>query len=151
MRKAALAAALFFALLAARDADATSVGAFVAFFDTGSAKFTKETTEVLDDFVAAWNAEGKGLVEIYGNADRSGSSQRNHRLSCARAAATKAYFVDHGIPWNDIRIIGWGEKRLLIETADGVANSQNRRVEIYLLPRNVGFLNFKMDVQPCPN
>lgn len=51
-------------------------------------------------------------------------------LSMRRANATKAYMTAHGVPDSVIATQGFGESRPLVETADGVREPQNRRVEI---------------------
>ncbi|MEO0501670.1 MAG: OmpA family protein, partial [Pseudomonadota bacterium] len=49
-----------------------------------------------------------------------------------RADAVRAYMVGQGVPESVIATEAFGESRLLVETADGVREPQNRRVEINL-------------------
>ncbi len=42
----------------------------------------------------------------------------------------RAYLVGQGVPETAIATEAFGETRLLVETADGVREPQNRRVEI---------------------
>jgi len=67
---------------------------------------------------------------IAGHTDRSGSDQYNMGLSQRRADAVRAYLAGHGIPDGVMTTQAFGESRPLVETADGVREPQNRRVEI---------------------
>src|SRR3546814_20641131 len=71
---------------------------------------------------------------LAGHADKSGSDQYNVGLSQRRAEAAKAYLAGKGVPETAIATAGFGESRPLVETADGVREPQNRRVEITLGP-----------------
>jgi outer membrane protein OmpA-like peptidoglycan-associated protein len=51
-------------------------------------------------------------------------------LGQRRADAVRAYLEGHGIPGGVITTQSFGESRPLVETADGVREPQNRRVEI---------------------
>jgi outer membrane protein OmpA-like peptidoglycan-associated protein len=51
-------------------------------------------------------------------------------LSLRRANAVKNALVREGVPAAAITVIGRGEQGLLVPTADGVREPQNRRVEI---------------------
>jgi outer membrane protein OmpA-like peptidoglycan-associated protein len=76
-------------------------------------------------------ATGQTSVRLEGHADRSGRASYNQALSERRAANTRAYMVGKGIPDGVIATQGFGEDRPLVETADGVREPQNRRVEIF--------------------
>ncbi|MEQ8665466.1 MAG: OmpA family protein [Rhodospirillales bacterium] len=69
-------------------------------------------------------------IDATGHADAAGTQAYNMALSKHRAEAVKATLVDFGIPADNI-VIDWkGETELLVPTADGVREPQNRRVEI---------------------
>ena len=53
-------------------------------------------------------------------------------LSLRRANAVKAELVRHGVPAANIVVLGRGATMPLVQTADGVREPQNRRVEIVL-------------------
>ncbi len=69
-----------------------------------------------------------------GHADRSGSADYNVGLSQRRADAVKAYLGGRGVPDGAMSTEAFGESRPLVETADGVREPQNRRVEITFGP-----------------
>ena len=53
-------------------------------------------------------------------------------LSLRRANAVKDALVREGVPATGIAVIGRGESQPLVQTADGVREPQNRRVEIVI-------------------
>jgi OOP family OmpA-OmpF porin len=67
---------------------------------------------------------------LAGHADKSGSPQYNVGLSERRNASVRAYLTSKGIPDGVITSEAFGESRPRVETADGVRELQNRRVEI---------------------
>jgi outer membrane protein OmpA-like peptidoglycan-associated protein len=67
---------------------------------------------------------------IAGHADRSGPADYNIGLSQRRATNVRTYLTGHGIPDGVITQEAFGESRPLVETADGVREPQNRRVEV---------------------
>ncbi|MFM9828640.1 MAG: OmpA family protein, partial [Sphingomonas sp.] len=85
---------------------------------------------ILDNAVAAYGNCGNAQVMLAGHADRSGSVQYNVGLSQRRANAVKAYMAAHSIPEGVITTQAFGEGQPRVQTADGVREVQNRRVEI---------------------
>ncbi len=69
-------------------------------------------------------------VMLAGHADRSGAATYNVGLSQRRADSVKAYLVSRNIPASAISTQAFGETRNRVQTADGVRELQNRRVEI---------------------
>ena len=78
--------------------------------------------------------DGQAQVVLAGHTDRSGPDQYNVGLSQRRADTVKAYLAGHGIPDGVMTTQAFGESRPLVETADGVREPQNRRVEITFGP-----------------
>ena len=71
---------------------------------------------------------------LAGHADKSGGDAYNVALSQRRADAAKAYLAGKGVPEASIGTEAIVESRPLVETADGVREPQNRRVEITFRP-----------------
>ena len=71
---------------------------------------------------------------LAGHADKSGSDSYNVGLSQRRADSVRAYLAGKGIPETAMSTEAFGESRPLVETADGVREPQNRRVEITFGP-----------------
>jgi outer membrane protein OmpA-like peptidoglycan-associated protein len=109
-------------------------GPFIVFFDWDKADITPEAMGILDNAAAAYQQTGQASVMLAGHADRSGSASYNVGLSQRRADAVRSYLAGKGIPDTAISTEAFGESRPLVETADGVREPQNRRVEITFGP-----------------
>ena len=132
-----------YALLAPRPAPAAAAPApaapapsvartYLVFFDWNRADLTGRAREIIGE--AAQNARrvSPTRIEVAGHADRSGTPQYNQRLSQRRAEVVASELVARGIAREEIGVTAFGESRPLVQTADGVREPQNRRVEIVL-------------------
>ena len=71
-------------------------------------------------------------ITVTGHTDTVGSAKYNQALSERRAASVKRQLIADGIGSSDITTIGVGKSGLLVPTADGVREPQNRRAVIEL-------------------
>ena len=90
-----------------------------------SRKSLNEVTQKIRDFPAA-------QVTVIGHTDRQGSTELNDALSLKRAAVVRDLLLQIGIARDSIEIVGRGEREPVVQTADGVIEERNRRVEIKL-------------------
>ena len=67
---------------------------------------------------------------LAGHADRSGTPKYNVALSERRNTAVRSYLEGRSVPAGVISTQAFGESAPRVETADGVRELQNRRVEI---------------------
>ena len=74
--------------------------------------------------------DGQRLWIVGGHADRSGTEAYNQGLSEQRARNVARALVARGVPAPALDVQWFGESRPRIQTADGVREPQNRRVEI---------------------
>jgi outer membrane protein OmpA-like peptidoglycan-associated protein/opacity protein-like surface antigen len=109
-------------------------GPFMVFFDWDKDEITPQAAAILDNAAATYQQTGQAQVMLAGHADRSGSDQYNVGLSQRRAANVRSYLAGRGIPDGVMTTEAFGESRPLVETADGVREPQNRRVEITFGP-----------------
>jgi outer membrane protein OmpA-like peptidoglycan-associated protein len=100
-------------------------------FGSGSARIDAEGAAMLDRFAAHVVTPPGCHVEIAAHADRVGSADANLALSRRRADAVRAYLRSRGVA-AAIAAEAFGETRPVVETADGVAEPQNRRAEIFV-------------------
>ena len=107
-----------------------SPGPFIVFFEWDRSDITPEAASILDNAVTQYQNCGGAQVQIAGHADRSGSAQYNVGLSQRRADAVRAYLTSRAIPEGVIATQAFGEERPRVDTADGVREVQNRRVEV---------------------
>jgi outer membrane protein OmpA-like peptidoglycan-associated protein len=102
----------------------------VVYFDVGSTTIRNEDKAVLDHASRAYS-EGKPIVMILtGTADRTGGAEVNLDLSQRRAEAVLKGLLARGIPADRFQVLAKGETELPVPTNAGVAELQNRRVEI---------------------
>lgn len=103
---------------------------YMVFFDFDKSELTPEAKRIIATAAQDYK-NGKYIrIVITGHTDTVGTVQYNQKLSERRAASVKREFVRLGIPSNEIRTIGKGKSSLLVPTADGVREAQNRRAEI---------------------
>lgn len=69
-------------------------------------------------------------VLVVGHTDTVGKPDRNDKLSLQRAQRVKSDLVRKGIAAGRVQASGRGEREPLVQTADGVDEPRNRRVEI---------------------
>jgi outer membrane protein OmpA-like peptidoglycan-associated protein len=80
--------------------------------------------------VTQYQSCGSAQVQLAGYTDTSGAASYNQGLSQRRADSVKAYMTSRSIPDSVITTSAFGETNLRVQTADGVREVQNRRVEI---------------------
>lgn len=106
---------------------------YIVFFDFDRADLKSDAQTVVRQAASGFkNSQGVTRIEATGHADRSGTPAYNMKLSQRRAEAVRAELVAQGVPANAITISAKGETQPLVQTADGVREPQNRRVEIIL-------------------
>jgi iron complex outermembrane receptor protein len=103
---------------------------YMVFFDFNKSDLTSQAVGIVDQ--AAKNAGPAKVtkLEVTGHTDTVGSDAYNLRLSRRRAESVAAQLEKDGIPSSEIEIIAKGKRDLLVPTADGVREPQNRRVQI---------------------
>lgn len=109
-------------------------GPYIVFFDWDKSDITPEAASILDNAISNYQNCGNSQVMLAGHADRSGPATYNVGLSQRRADSVKAYFTGRGVSEGVISTEAFGESRPRVETADGVRELQNRRVEIMYGP-----------------
>ncbi len=109
---------------------AVTPGPFLVFFDFDQSNITAEAAAILDRAAAQYSETGQSSIILSGHTDTSGAPDYNVALSERRAAAVQAYMASRGVPDSATQARGLGESTLLVQTADGVREAQNRRVEM---------------------
>jgi outer membrane protein OmpA-like peptidoglycan-associated protein len=105
---------------------------YLVFFDFDRSDIRPEARRIIETAAANRKTANVTRLEVTGHADRSGPDRYNERLSMRRAEMVRAELVRLGVPENEIAIFAKGEREPLVQTADGVREPQNRRVEIVL-------------------
>ncbi len=107
-----------------------SPGPFIVFFEWDKSDITPEAGSILDNAVTQYQSCGNAQVMLAGYTDKSGAASYNVGLSQRRADSVKAYLSSKAIPSGVISTEAFGETRPRVDTADGVREVQNRRVEV---------------------
>jgi outer membrane protein OmpA-like peptidoglycan-associated protein len=103
---------------------------YQVFFDFNKSDLTPEAVKVVDQAAANAAPAKVTRIDVTGHTDTVGSDAYNMRLSRRRAESVAAELEARGIPASEIAIFAKGKKDLLVPTADGVREPQNRRVQI---------------------
>jgi outer membrane protein OmpA-like peptidoglycan-associated protein len=111
-------------------APAPTAHSYMVFFDFNKSDLTPQAVTIVNQ--AAKNAGPAKVtkLEVTGHTDTVGSDAYNMRLSRRRAESVAAQLEKDGIPSSEIEIVAKGKRDLLVPTADGVKEPQNRRVQI---------------------
>ena len=103
---------------------------YLVFFDFNKSDLAPQARDIVD--TAAKNARATKVTQltVTGHTDTVGSDAYNMRLSRRRAESVAARLEKDGIASSQIEIVAKGKRDLLVPTADGVREPQNRRVQI---------------------
>lgn len=103
---------------------------FLIFFGFNKSLLTPQALETVRQAATAATQMGTANIRVVGHTDRSGSLTYNKALSQRRAEAVKKALVAEGVMGSAISLRGRGEVEPLVQTADGMREPQNRRVQI---------------------
>jgi outer membrane protein OmpA-like peptidoglycan-associated protein len=108
-------------------------------FKFDSYQLTPEAKESLDQLASQIKDKSNFILEIEGFADSVGKDAYNNQLTQKRADAVRRYLAEqHDIPLFRMHLLGFGEMRPVADNHTREGRSENRRVEIRLLTRNLG-------------
>ena len=115
---------------AALDSIPARPASFLLYFTTGTDELTEESKLELDRMLEELRRRPAPDILVIGHTDRVGSELDNDRLSLQRAERVRSSLVAQGIAPGRIEARGRGERDPIVQTADGVDEPKNRRVEI---------------------
>ena len=110
----------------------TPARTYLVFFDWDRSDLSDRARQIVAEAAQNSTRVQTTQIEVQGNADRSGTPAYNQRLSLRRAQTVAAELVRDGVNQSAIAIQAFGDTRPLVQTAAGVREPQNRRVEIIL-------------------
>jgi outer membrane protein OmpA-like peptidoglycan-associated protein len=111
---------------------AATAPSFMVFFDWDRSNLSAQALSTIKQAADTYRTRGSARITATGHTDKSGPEAYNMALSLRRANVVKDALVRDGVPATAIAVIGRGESQPLVQTADGVREPQNRRVEIVL-------------------
>jgi iron complex outermembrane receptor protein len=111
-------------------APAPAPRSYLVFFDFNKSDLTSQAQQIVDQAASNAGPAKVTRLTVTGHTDTVGSDAYNMRLSRRRAESVAARLEKDGIPSSEIEIVAKGKRDLLVPTADGVREPQNRRVQI---------------------
>ena len=106
-------------------------------FGVDSASISGDFFQVLNSVNLVVEEYDKTLIEIMGHTDSSGSAEHNQGLSERRASSVAQYFASRDIEPLRLETYGHGENYPVASNQTAQGRSQNRRVEIVLVPISI--------------
>jgi iron complex outermembrane receptor protein len=103
---------------------------YLVFFDFNKSDLTPQAVSIVNQAAANAGPAHVTQLTVTGHTDTVGSDAYNMRLSRRRAESVAAQLEKDGIASSEIEIVAKGKRDLLVPTADGVKEPQNRRVQI---------------------
>ncbi|WP_296594921.1 OmpA family protein [Phenylobacterium sp.] len=103
---------------------------YVMYFVEGTTELTPESAPILEALRTAVKPDSE--VQITGHTDTTGSQEVNDKLSLERAVEIRAALVKQGLPVDNAKVVGRGEREPRVPTEDNVSEPANRRVEVIL-------------------
>jgi len=103
-------------------------------FATDSFAVRSDLTRDLNTVASNLQAYPNSTIQIVGHTDSDGDAAYNQQLSERRANTVADVLLDAGIPFARLQTFGRGESQPLASNLDPAGKSQNRRVEIVILP-----------------
>ncbi len=103
-------------------------------FDTDRAEVKPQFYDVLNSVAIVLAEFNKTLVDVTGHTDSDGAEDYNFDLSERRAGAVAQYVVSQGNNPQRFQVLGLGESQPVATNASTGGKSQNRRVEIEIVP-----------------
>ncbi len=103
---------------------------FLLYFIAGTDELTDESKVALARMLDELRRRPSPDILVIGHTDRVGNDADNDQLSLQRAQRVRESLVSQGIAAGHIRAAGRGEREPVVQTADGVDEPRNRRVEI---------------------
>ena len=103
---------------------------YIVFFDLDGTQVTPDARAILEQAADDARSGNAVSIQVVGHADASGGDDYNMDLSQRRSQSVKSALAQMGINRGAMDTIARGETDLLVPTADGVKEPQNRRVEV---------------------
>ncbi|MFK7942801.1 MAG: OmpA family protein, partial [Paracoccaceae bacterium] len=97
-------------------------------FDTGSAKITEDSAEVLNGLAETLARCEGDPIEIGGHTDSQGAEDLNQRISEARAEAVRTALARRGVPLARLTARGYGEDEPIADNQTEAGRARNRRI-----------------------
>jgi outer membrane protein OmpA-like peptidoglycan-associated protein len=102
------------------------------YFKNGTSELTNESLNKLPLIYELIKKRAPCDVNVIGHTDTVGSQVANLKLSFKRAQEIKRWILSRNADLNNLSVESYGERDLLVPTADGISEPKNRTVEIFI-------------------
>jgi chemotaxis protein MotB len=103
-------------------------------FDVGKFKLKPEGLTALSQLTTILMSLEARQFQVAGHTDDTGSDETNWKLSANRALEVVLYMIEQGMPANRISASGYGKFAPVAPNDTPEGRTQNRRIEIVLVP-----------------
>jgi outer membrane protein OmpA-like peptidoglycan-associated protein len=103
---------------------------FILHFDEGRDVLNAESQAQIPVILNAIRERSSTAITVTGHTDTTAEPQFNYQLGLRRAQTVAGILRNGGVNDTDLFISSHGDADLLVKTARGVAEAQNRRVEV---------------------
>ena len=103
-------------------------------FDFNSAEIKADSRAALQKMAEVFKKYDKTDMTVTGHTDNVGAASYNLQLSERRAKSVADYLASLGVSRDRMRIMGFGFERPVAGNDTAESRSQNRRVEIHIVP-----------------
>jgi len=103
-------------------------------FATNSSSLNQTSINALTQFANSLKSNPETDVQIFGHTDSTGSDQINIPLSQQRAGSVQNFLMGQGIVSTRMTSQGMGSSQPVADNSTVAGRTQNRRVEIFILP-----------------
>lgn len=100
------------------------------YFEPGTAELTQASKNQVESLIQTVIAHAPASVDIIGHSDRDGDADKNYQLALERAKSVEKFLLERNVDLKSSSVISYGENDPIVPTEDGVAEPQNRRVEV---------------------
>jgi outer membrane protein OmpA-like peptidoglycan-associated protein len=109
-----------------------TLSSYMVFFDFDRSSLSPQALNTIQQSAQSFLQGAFQRITVTGHDDAMPEENYSMAVSLRRANAVKDALVREGVPAGSISVIGRGQSQLLVPTAKGVREPQNRRVEIVL-------------------
>jgi outer membrane protein OmpA-like peptidoglycan-associated protein len=103
-------------------------------FDSDQAAIKPQFYDTLNSVSLVFQEYDKTLIDVVGHTDASGEDDYNYDLSRRRASSVAQYFASQQVNSDRFNVEGRGEREPIASNDSETGKSQNRRVEITIVP-----------------
>lgn len=107
-------------------------------FNTNQDTVKSQFYDVLNSVALILKKFDQSVVDVFGFTDSTGNPGYNQGLSERRASSVAQYLASQGVDQRRFSVVGYGQSNPIASNANEMGRSQNRRVEIQIVPLRQG-------------